>query len=234
MAGVPAAYQRSSRSRLAEALRAFETERVDVGWLALPALAAPARLASRGQSSAGSCCAPVASCAVGSAGIAQQLMRPRSAGTIAGIRRDCAWGPGCWRDVGRRVPPAHGRARGPRARLGRGALATLLSSAAHPPGSPDPSGRVRTRSGKRPLPALARFRAASGPPGRPRAFAACGREPRACGSTASGHSFEPIDIARTLPPESSARSRRRHAPARVERPGSWQLGSVYVLPKSSS
>lgn len=220
---------------LAEALRAFETERVDVGWLGGGLHSQrPRAVAFEG---------PVLGWVVlrtgrelrswGAPGVAQQLIdrvpleQLRHLGVIApgGARLTGApWGGGAAELLVARESAQLG--------LIAEALATLLSSAAQPiRAHPIPRDELRTRRGNGRFPLMLDFVRASGPPGRATLLSLLAAvNPELAARPPRVTSFQPIDVARTLP--LGVVGALRVAGTRLpEWRGleSWQLGSVYAL-----
>lgn len=224
---------------LAEALRAFETERADVGWLGGGLHSQrPRAVAFEG---------PVLGWVVlrtgrelrswGAPGIAQQLIdrvpqeQLRHLGVIApgGTRlAGAAWGGGSTELLVARESPQLG--------LIAEALATLLSSVAHPiHPRPIPRDELRTRRASGRFPLMLDFVRASGPPGRATLLSLLAAvKPELAARPPRVTSFEPIDIARTLPlgVVGALRVVGTRLPEWIGLE-SWQLGSVYVLPRAS-
>lgn len=223
---------------LAEALRAFETERADVGWLggglhsqrprAVP-FEAPVIgwVVLRTGRELGSWGAP---------GIAQQLLdrvpveQLRHLGVIAagGTRLGgAAWGGAAAELLVSRESPQLGQL--------AEALATLLSANAQPiRARPIPREELLRRRANGRFPFLLDFVRTSGPPGRGTLLSLLAAvNPELAARPPRVTSFEPLDVARTLP--LGVVGALRVAGSRLpELNGleNWQLGSVFLAPKT--
>jgi peptide/nickel transport system substrate-binding protein len=225
---------------LAEALRAFETERADVGWLGGGLHSQrPRAVPFEGPTLGWVVLRTGRELRAWSApGIAQQLMdrvpveQLRHLGIVpaGGVRLAGApWGGG---SVELLVPHES-----PQLRLIAEGLATLLSTSDQSIRSRSiPRDEVRSRRASGRFPLLLDFVRAAGPPGRATLLSLLAAvNPELAARPPRVTSFEPIDVARTLP--FGVVGALRVAGSRMpELNGleSWQLGSVFLAPKPSA
>jgi peptide/nickel transport system substrate-binding protein len=225
---------------LAEALRAFETERADVGWLGGGLHSQrPRAVAFEGPMLGWVVLRTGRELRAWSApGIAQQLIdrvpveQLRHLGVVPAGGTRLAGAP--WGGGPVELLVAH---ESPQLRLIAEALATLLSSSAQPIRSRSiPRDEVRTRRANGRFPLLLDFVRAAGPPGRTTLLSLLAAvNPELAARPPRVTSFEPIDVARTLP--LGVVGALRVAGSRMpELNGleAWQLGSVFLLPKPNA
>jgi peptide/nickel transport system substrate-binding protein len=225
---------------LAEALRAFETERADVGWLGGGLHSQrPRAVTFEGPMLGWVVLRTGRELRAWSApGIAQQLIdrvpveQLRHLGVVPAGGMRLAGAP--WGGGSVELLVAH---ESPQLRLIAEALATLLSSSAQPIRSRSiPRDEVRTRRASGRFPLLLDFVRTAGPPGRATLLSLLAAvNPELAARPPRVTSFEPIDVARTLP--LGVVGTLRVAGSRVpELNGleTWQLGSVFLTPKPSA
>jgi peptide/nickel transport system substrate-binding protein len=225
---------------LAEALRAFETERADVGWLGGGLHSQrPRAVAFEGPTLGWVVLRTGRELRSWSApGIAQQLLdrvpleQLRHLGVVppGGTRLAGApWGGGSVELLVAQESP--------QLRLIAEALGTLLSSSGQAIRTrPVPRDEVRTRRVNGRFPLLLDFVRASGPPGRATLLSLLAAvNPELAARPPRVTSFEPIDVARTLP--LGVVGALRVAGSRIPELNaleSWQLGSVFLTPKPNA